>query len=75
MQKPPPDAGPAGSHVIYCRGCRLAWIEPSEYEPGCCACECADVNDPLYEAWVTDPDPDEIPPEAWAGGGAAWRGS
>ena len=21
------------------------------------ACECSDVNDPLYEDWVTDPDP------------------
>ena len=53
------------THVIYCRGCRKAWNEPSEYEPGCCACYCTDVNDPLYEDWVTDPDPAEIPAEAW----------
>ena len=58
------DPDPA-AHVTYCRGCRLAWIEPSEYEPGCCACECTDVNDPLYEDWAVDPDPASIPPDAW----------
>jgi hypothetical protein len=61
-------------HVIYCRGCRKAWIDP-EWKVGTvsvsmvidargCACACTD-GDPLYEAWVIDPDPGDVPPGAW----------
>jgi hypothetical protein len=56
---------PSEPHVIYCRGCRRAWNEPSEFAPGCCACDCTDHADPLYEDWVVDPDPAEIPEGAW----------
>ena len=53
----------AGSHVIYCRGCGKAWLEPPEArpladppvdQPSSCACTCRD-GDPHYEDWVTDP--------------------
>lgn len=53
----------AGSHVIYCRGCGEAWLEPPETrpladppveQPSFCACTCRD-GDPHYEDWVTDP--------------------
>ena len=53
----------AGSHVIWCRGCGKAWLEPPEIrpladppadQPSSCACTCRD-GDPHYEDWVTDP--------------------
>lgn len=53
----------AGSHVIYCRGCGKAWLEPPETrpladppveQPSHCACTCRD-GDPHYEDWVTGP--------------------
>lgn len=53
----------AGSHVIYCRGCGKAWLEPPETrpladppvdQPSSCACTCAD-GDAHYEDWVVDP--------------------
>lgn len=51
------------AHVIYCRGCGNAWLEPPEArpladppvdQPSSCACTCRD-GDPHYEDWVTDP--------------------
>jgi hypothetical protein len=70
--------GTAGNaRVVYCRGCQQAWHDsggpalahgavPGFGEPGECRCTCADDTDPLYEAWVVDPDPDDIPDGAWA---------
>jgi hypothetical protein len=55
---------PKWAVVIYCQGCQRAWIEPCEECPGCCACNCTDRADPLYEAWVTSMDLASIPPEA-----------
>jgi hypothetical protein len=49
-----------GLHAVYCRTCKRAW-----YDGDGCACTCTDVSDPLYENWVTDPDPASVPAEAW----------
>jgi hypothetical protein len=66
-------------HIIWCRGCLQAWTEVEMDGPGgipmrvCshCPCTCADPADPLYEAWVSDPDPAGLPAGEWAGA-AAW---
>ena len=68
------------SHVVYCRGCQHAWIAwdiPIVWLDAAdrvaartaiddCTCTCIDDSDPRYEDWVADPDPDGIPPGAWA---------
>jgi len=66
-------------HIVWCRGCLHAWTEVEMDGPGgipirvtsWCPCDCDDPADPLYEAWVVDPDPADLPPGEWAGA-AAW---
>lgn len=65
-------------HVIWCQGCGHAWCEVEAAAvifphplaaAGACTCTCTDPGDPLYEAWIIDPDPGEVPAPAFA----AWE--